>query len=136
MATKPKFSVDREREKLEGFYRKLRSIVQTTLDNLEESGDTPSAALLDSLVKSVRSLGQLLTDLESQAESRARRAKADAVLAEARQSAPFALANAQAPRPGTLSPPAETPADTDLHDPAFDDAPPAGVELPFKLKAS
>ena len=112
MATPRKFDPEKERERLERFYLQLRDVVQNTLDRLSNSEDGPSAAMLESVVKSVRSMGQLLDVLEEQSETRRRRQEAEASRNEALRAAPFAG------KPGTVAP-----------DPDFKGQP---VELPFK----
>ncbi len=52
-----------ERRRLIAMYKQLRGVVQRQLDGLDKSEDGPSAAMLDTLCRSLKQLNSLLDDL-------------------------------------------------------------------------
>jgi hypothetical protein len=69
-----------ERRRLIALYKKLRGIVEAQLEGLEKSEEGPSAAMLDTLCRSLKQLNGLLDDLAKSERSMeaAERSKSEA----------------------------------------------------------
>jgi hypothetical protein len=115
MPTIAPFTVEGEAKKLNKMYRQLRKVVQTSLDKLKSPDTEVTAAMLTSLVNTMKTLPSVLAELDK-LDKRRRAAESHAKEWEQiQQSLP-------APAPGKSPVPAVDP---------YEEKPVEGIQLPF-----
>ena len=104
MPKKFEFNPEKEREKLEKLFTRSRKVLEATLDKLESSEGDISAAMLDSVMKSIKTANAILDDLSKHAQNRERKAERD-----------NELVNIRLPFPNTSKMPPDDPDFTNDH---------------------
>ena len=70
MGRRREFNPDREQLRLENYAMQLSDVIRDTLARISVSPDSPSAALLDTVCRTIRNLNELLADLSAAQKKR------------------------------------------------------------------